>query len=693
MNSRRLALIASLSILPSALWSQQKPDRTDPESWDTFAERYFETAGDEESATGREQMEDLYEVYCHPVNLNEADSLQLAALPFLTPSQIHDVCNYIRRFRPLLSTAELTAVESLDNRTRRLLQLFTTAGPMPRPRRRSADLLRQAKHELTARTDLPLYTRMGYASYPAAVLQKNPNKVYQGSQPYVSTRYEVDLGHTQAGVTLEKDPGERTVDYWNAYVVVHDWGRIESLAAGAYRASFGLGLCINTGSGFGKMMTLQTVGTTDRGFRKHSSTSESGYLRGLAATVRIASSLRLSAFASGTAVDGTLRTDSTGISSLKTDGYHRTLLEMSKKGNLRKTDGGMSLQWQPNPRLRLSATAVGTHLSLPLRPVCNTPSSLYRRYNAQGTDFFNAGIAYSYMGRMWRLAGEAATDRQGHPAAVNMAQTAIGGHTLTLIQRFFPARFVSLNGHTYSTGSTPQNEYGLYAGLNSSLSHQSTLSAYVDLAYFPWLKYQTSQPSYALEALVQWTFTPHKGRTWNLRYSVKSRQKDVRADSLTHTALAFNTTHRLQARYSTPMGRSLSLQAQASLLLLSTPSAGTQTGWAAGGTVQWRSPSASLQPNRQWQLRLGLNYFHTDGYTTRIYTYEPGLLYTFGMSSFQNHGLRSFFTFSIPLGPAVTLLGKAASTCYFDRKTIGSGLDEIRQSHREDLQFQLRVRL
>lgn len=676
---------------PVSLSAVPTPPQPSERSWDTFIALFDELTDDDTDVSYQELLDDLYELYCHPINLNALDSLQLTTLPFLTSTQINDICTYVRFHQPLLSSGELTTIPSLDYRTRRLLQLFTFAGETPTPTHNLSTLLRTSRHELTLRTDIPLYTRMGYATYPAEQLRKNPNKVYQGSQPYFSSRYETNIGHTEAGLVLEKDPGERGIDYWSAYAVLHPQNRFDIIALGCYRAHFGLGLILNTGSSFGKTMTLQSLGSIDRGFRKHSSTSEVNYLRGLATTFQLSSTLRLSVFASYAPIDGTLRNDSSGISNLKRDGLHRTLLEISKKGNLRKTDGGINLQWQPH-RLKLSASAVFTHFSLPLRPVSNTPSSRYRRYNAHGKDFANASFSYSYITRTWRLSGETATDRRGHVATLHMFQTNLKGHTLTLIPRYYPARFVSINGHTFSDNSTPQNECGVYLGWSHSLSHNSSLSAYADLIYFPWLKYQVSQSSRALDAQIQYTLTPRKNRVWNVRYRIKRKQKNQTLSTSSPVFIAFNTSQTLRTQYATSLSPHLNLQAHASLQLLHTPANGTQTGYALSSIVHWHRPS-SRRSAGAYNLRIGFNYFHTDGYSTRITSYEPGLLYTLGMHTYQGHGIRSLLTFQLPLSSHITLLGKASTSYYFDRKRIGSGLNEIRQNHCEDLAFQLRLRI
>ena len=54
------------------------------EGFDAFVELLCDVAGDDAEAEWEsEQMEDLYELYCHPLNLNDLDEAQLSQLPFM----------------------------------------------------------------------------------------------------------------------------------------------------------------------------------------------------------------------------------------------------------------------------------------------------------------------------------------------------------------------------------------------------------------------------------------------------------------------------------------------------------------------------------------------------------------------------------------------------------------------------------
>ena len=116
-------------------------------------------------------------------------------------------------------------------------------------------------------------------------------------------------------------------------MMLRNIGCVERAIIGNYRLSFGKGLVINNGMKLSKAMMLSTANRMNAGITKHSSTNESGHFTGAAATITL-KHWKFSAFGSYQSADGTYNSDSTGMSSLKTDGLHRTRLERSKKNNL-----------------------------------------------------------------------------------------------------------------------------------------------------------------------------------------------------------------------------------------------------------------------------------------------------------------------------------------------------------------------
>lgn len=699
-------LILASMLSTSALTFAQSQETTSMYSWEDFVEQIADE-NDDEYSVDAELFEMLEEMHSHPVNINNARKEELMVLPFLSEEKIDDVLRYIERNGEMATLGELMLIRSLSKSDRDMIKLFVYAEEVKNDRNKMPDfgtLMRRSTNNLMWRSDIPFYEKAGFMDYPEEVLEKNPNKVYQGDKFHHSLRYSLSsLNHLFAGVQMEKDAGERGIDYVSGYVMVKDMGILHRAIAGNYRISFGQGLAINTSARYGKMMMLNQPGRMDAGISKHSSTAETGYLTGGAATLKLGNTL-VSAFASFQNADGTFRNDSLGITSLKTDGLHRTKLERSKDGNIGIANIGGNVHWDNNA-LQLSASFVATHLDTPLAPDHSTKSSLYRLYNAQGQDFIVGSIAYSYRFKRITFTGETAMSNasgfynhdegtkdgnQSGLASLNTLRWRVNSNNaLTVIGRYYGAKFVSLNGKAFSENSSVQNEEGVFVGWTSQSLPNIKLDAYADFMYFPWLKYQVSDSSYGMEGMAQMEYTPRQNLSFLLRYRVKSKERDFNISNggSKFTTLQYKTNHNLKLQMNYALSNSVTLKTLATGVFTHFGS-DDEVGFAFGENIRWQKPSSKAH------IDFGITYFSTDSYDSRVYAYEPSLLYAFGFSSYYYKGIRTTLLATLPLKKDTFLItAKLGATHYINKETIGTGLDLIDANHREDLQVQLRWKL
>ena len=676
--------------------SDEKSDEGEQRmAWEDFVAVMMEEI-DEEEGLDEVMMERLEELYENPMDINEAGKEELEVLPFLSEEQVEGIMRYRAKNGRMESLGELMMVDGLGTKEREMMRAFVKVDEGSRWNRDRRDsptlgkMLRYGKQVVVWRTDVPVYTKEGYRLTDEKGARKTGNKVYRGDRFHHALRYGFSgMKHVLAGLQMEKDAGEYGVDYVSGYVMVKDIGCVKNAIIGNYRVSFGKGLAVNSGMRFGKMMMLSTMDRMDAGIAKHSSTSESGYFTGGAATLQWRD-WQVSAFGSYRKADGTYNTDSTGMSSLKTDGLHRTPLEHSKKGNLSITNFGGNIHWG-HKGLRLSATAVATHLDVPLMPKHDTKASKYRYYNASGQDFLVGSLAYAYKYKSLHFSGETAfshTEKQNGVASLNALRWRMNSsNVLTLIGRFYGAKFVSFNGRSFGENSAVQNEEGIFMGWTSKSVKNLELEAYVDAIYFPWLKQNVSASSYGWEGMMQALYSTN--RRWNLltRYRIKAKQKDFTytASGKSITTLEYNTSHNLKLQLNCNLSSFLTLSTSATGTMIQFGANPNETGFAVGENIRWKHPGSKCR------FDLGVTYFNTDSYNARIYHYEPSLLYTFGSTAFSDRGIRATFLASVPIvRKQLFINGKWVMTRYFDRDSIGSGLEMIRANHREDLQVQIR---
>lgn len=659
-------------------------------AWEDFVELMAE----EEEVVDEDLMEQLQELYAHPFDINEVSKEDLEVLPFLNEEQVEGIVKYVKENGRVESLGELLFVRELGGKEREMLRLFLEV----RASRANRDaqiptirkMLKYAKHEMVWRTDVPFYKKEGYKDVAPEVLEESPNKVYRGDRYHHSFRYNFSgMNHVLAGLQMEKDAGEKGVDYVAGYVMLKDIGWLKRAVLGNYKVSFGKGLAVNSGMKYGKMMTLSAMDRMDAGITKHSSTAETGYFTGGAVTLQL-KDWQVSAFGSYRKEEGTYNNDSTGMSSLKKDGMHRTQLERSKKGNLGISNMGGNVHWE-HKELRLSATFVFTHLDVPLMPKHNTKASAYRYYNASGKDFMVGSVAYAYRYKRLSFSGETAfsnTEKQNGVASLNIFRwRANSTNSFMLIGRYYGAKFISLNGKAFGENSTVQNEEGILLGWTSKAIRNVELEAYVDAMYFPWWKQGVSESSKGYEGMVQALYAAN--RKWNLlaRYRIKTKQKDFTYEgySNTYTLLDYNTNHSVKLQLNCNLSSSVSLRTSATGTLVSFGIDPNEKGFAIGENVRWQNPK------NKCRIDFGITYFNTDSYNARVYNYEPTLLYSFGSTSYYYEGIRTTLLASVPIvKQSLFINAKLGMTKYFNRDVIGSGLEMIDANHREDLQVQVR---
>lgn len=628
-----------------------------------------------EETFGSDVLEALEETAANPINLNQTSREELELLPFLTAQQVEDIVAYLDHYRPMRSAAELQMITSLDYNTRQLLLHFVTVGSEA-PERiwpKFSDIARDGRHTITATGKIPFYEHKG------------DRNGYLGYKYRHDLRYQFNYKtRIKFGITAAQDAGEpffancntSGYDYYSYYLQLRDFGRLQALNLGMFRVQMGMGLIMNTGFHLGKLATLQSLGRSTHTLTAHASRSASGYLRGAGATIRISPSLHVTAFASYRATDATLNDDGTART-LLSDGYHRTVTEASKKNNTHMTDLGISTGWRKGT-LYINANAIYTHLDRRLQP--QTVKALYRRYNANGNDFLNASIDYGYNNSRWTIAGETALNRQGalatiHSMSYKMSETV----TMMAIHRYYDKQYTSLHARSFSEGSSVQNEHGIYLGTAWRPSWAWLIQGYADYAHFSWPRYQVSAASDAFDTMLSARYT-NKRWTADGRYRLHIRQRDNEAK----TTVINRFEHRLRLGFNYTINPQWTIRSQAdgtSIASSDTNSKGImltqQASW------QWRMLRASAY----------VGWFHTDDYDSRIYQYEPSVLYDYSFPLYYGHGCRYALMLRGRLGSHFDLTAKIGVTNYFDRSTIGSGLQQINGSSTTDLLLQLRMLL
>ena len=658
-------------------------------SWYTDLDKWLADVVDEEDISLENLYEQLSEIHENPLNINTLTKEQLESLIFLSDAQIESILAYVYIYGPMKTLSELQLVENMDFDTRKLLNNFVYAGEvsvkgdLPRWK----NIWKYGKHELITRVDVPFYRKAGYKEYSDSILNLYPNRQYLGNPYYHSVRYGFRYGNkVYFGLVAEKDAGEpffakgtNGYDYYSFYLMLKDIGRLKAFVAGNYRLRFGQGLVMNTDFSLGKATMLSSLGWGGNGIKKHSSTSESNAFQGMAATYQLWK-MECTAFFSYRKQDANLNKEGF-ITTLKTDGMHRTPLEYSKKNNITNTLCGSNLAYHSGG-YHFGLTAVYNVFNHMLKP----GEQYYKRYYPRGSNFFTAGVDYAYFKHNLALSGETGMSKNGGLATLNSIQYQLSeDYKITLLQRYYSHNYWALYGNSFSENSNLQNESGVYLGLEAKPWEKWKLTGYVDFCYFPWVKYQVSNSSYAGEFFIKGVYSLNKRFITMVNYRCKVKEKDYMAADK-HKYLASHVHHRLryQQDYSPSGSFLLGTIIDYNRLQFMEKSG---NGYMITQRVSWMPLLLPIS------LNASICYFNTDSYENRIGIYEHGLLYTFSFPSFYYHGIHGAATLHWVINKWLTTRVKISGTNYFNRPTIGSNTELINSSHREDVSIQLCCKL
>ena len=625
------------------------------------------------------ELEELSTRLQEPVNLNAATRAQLEQFPFLSDIQIEHLLAYIYIHGQMQTIYELQLIEDMDRQTIQYLLPFVCIKAINNePAFRWKTMLKSAakygKNEVLTHMDIPFYKRKGY------------EHTYLGPAVYNSVKYSFRYSdRLYAGVVAEKDAGEpfaalhnrNGYDYYSFYLLLKNCGWLKALAVGNYRLSFGQGLVISTDYLMGKTIYASSFNNRSSGIKKHSSTDEYNYFRGIAATVALAKHWDISGFYSHRSLDGVIKDGE--IASIYKTGLHRSRKEADKKHlfTLQLTGGNVSYQQN---RIRLGITGIYYVFNRPYEPELTG----YSKYNLHGNNFYNLGIDYAYRWHRFSFQGETAIGKQGWASLNRLQYSPVQDVHLMLIHRFYSYNYWAMFAHSFGEGSIAQNEQGYYLGLETSPFAHWKFFASFDLFSFPWKRYRVSKSSRGMDGLIQTTFTPRANLSMDLKYRYKQKERDLTGSKGTLTLPIFHHQFRYRLNYS--LKDVFSSRTTLDYNHFHSQDRAANIGYQVTQMISSQLPWARLFADVQG------SYFFTDSYDSRVYASEKGLLYTFYTPSFQGHGFRFSIRLRYELNKHWLFITKFGETVYLDRNEIGSGNDLIRGNKKADIQMQLRIK-
>lgn len=682
---RKKAIILLIIFFSTYAYSQQESP-TQPGS---ASEQQLENLTEQQEGEPEDDsyQQALVQFRKNPINLNTAQENELRELRMLSDLQIQSLISYRRLLGSLISIYELQAVPQWDIETiQKVLHYVRAGNAVPF----SADMkqrLTGGQHSILLRMQQVFEKSNGFSRTDSIVNR------YRGGPQRLFFRYKYMYRNLlQFGITGDKDAGEQFFkgnqrngfDFYSFHLFARNLGRIKLLALGDFTVNLGQGLIHWQSLAFKKSSDITAVKRQADILRPYNSPGEYNFMRGAGITIG-GENINVTAFASLRKLDGsfntdTAQTDEDFISSILNSGYHRTQNEAAKKNALTQTSFGGNISYKKNS-FHVGINGIGFKFSVPL--VRNIQP--YNQYAIQGKEWHNYSVDYSYTFRNFHFFGEAAMDKRKSKAFIGGIIASLDPKVdASLVFRNIEKSYQTLYGNAFTESIFPSNEKGLFTGISIKPATFLKIDAYADVFSFPWLRYRVDAPSKGSEYLLQITYKPNKRFELYTRY--RNENKAINISDLdfptNQVYIRPKTNWRIQSAY--VVNRKITLRQRAELLWFDPYEKDrSQRGflvYAEAGYKSLRKP---------FSLNSRLQYFVTDGFNSRVYSFEKDVLYSYSIPQFIGKGIRYYINMNYDVSKKMTVWLRWAQTIYANETSIGSGLDQIKGNRKSEGKFQV----
>ncbi len=638
---------------------------------------------------------DLTEFARHPMNLNTVTAEDLIQLHMLNFLQITNFISYRKLLGSLLSVHELQAIPGWDLETIRHIIPYIRVG-------RDESVYSALKERWTG-GNASILLRAGQVLEKSKGFEKpsGPDaSYYEGSAQHYFVRYNYNYKQLLSyGFSGEKDAGEPFFrnaqrygfDFYSFHFFLQRAGIIKSLAIGDFTVNMGQGLIQWQTFSTTKSSQAMAIKREAECIRPYHAAGEFNFHRGAAISLQ-KGKWQSNVFIASRKISTNMETDTAGredlFTSFQQSGYHRTPAEIADRNNNRQISAGINIRYN-GELFSMGMNCIHFQFSRPFQK----KDEPYNLYSLKGTRLTDYSFDYSYTYRNLHLFGEWAMDQWSHFAFVQGALISLSDHiSMSFLYRNISVAYQSLYTDAFTENTVPNNEKGFYSGISIRPATGLQLEMYYDLFMFPWLKYQVDGPSAGRDLLFQATYQPNK--LWKLNILYKNELKTgntTLSNSATHGLISpVKQRWRMATDYT--FSRALSFDSRMEFLWIRVPGAPTRHGYLGITGFSYRKSRFSIST--------AAAVFETDDYDTRIYAYEPDLLYHFSLPSFYGRGIHYYINihqdFGRLIGPGsrrFRLSGwlKWGQTFYPGSASIGTGLDEIPGNRKSEVNAQVLI--
>ncbi len=464
----------------------------------------------------------------------------------------------------------------------------------------------------------------------------------------------------QAGVLIEKDPGEaRYSDFTSYHVAFTGIGPVTRLVLGDYTIEEGEGLALSRGYGLSKGSdVVRPVMRSRAGILPYLSSDETHYFNGAAAECRI-KGMTAAVFWSRRTY--TARVDGRGNAlSISTNTSFQTSSAQEPRDNFTERLFGSRMRVQFTDHCTAGIGLLSAHFSMPMVVDDSLPPQVS-----------DVSISGDYSAAFGGVASQGELTLRGGSAAwiSTILATITERCRFVLSCRVYPPSMRSLHASGFGTSGDTRNERGVYCGLACSPARTTHISIYYDqyAAVLP------VAPMFFVERgndlMVSLSCVPVRRLTLDLRMRTGTGDES----SASGSDVMQRTECRLGIRHAVSAAVELSARFA---LLVRRGRISQREEWGRLFHAEIRSI-----PGRAADVSFRVVFFHTDSYAARIYEAERGPVGMVSVPALYGSGIRWYLSLRYHPADWLTWSLKYTDLVRDDVRRIGTGLNQLPANH------------
>jgi hypothetical protein len=453
---------------------------------------------------------------------------------------------------------------------------------------------------------------------------------------------------------------------------------------GDFQVKAGQGLTV--WNGFGKRKSAEATGIRmmGQGISPYRSTDENSYFRGVGCTMRHhrwQSMLFYSnKFVDANSVEFNPDGSAKMVSSLQKTGYHRTNTEIEDENVLNVKTSGATLNYL-NDRFSVGMNAFLQSYGAQYVPV----QRIDNIHVFRGDWNNNISCDFLWIRNKFSIFGEGALCRSGGRAVVaGLEALPVNRMVFNLLYRNYSANYHSIAGNSFANNSSNSNEEGFYFAFNYFPVKRLDVSGYIDLYQTYWPKYQSMAPVRGHDSSLIFHWRVNRKLKFSVRYRNDAKsEKGFSSEAIKQDVAVALQRFRVHGEWKA--GSSFSLQSRAE--------------WSCyvKGTQEEKGflffTDMLFHPvEKPYALVARLAWFHTDGYQSRIYSFERDMPQSFYIPAFYNKGVRFYTQLKWDICRNLPCYIKYGYTRYFNIDFTGSGDNRVDGNKRNDVKAQISIK-